>query len=106
MPTVVLDPPIAPCNAPKVARPVAECNPPSDDGTQDDPSASEILEGWVVQIPSRLINSDLGALIVLALATAWRIVACRGSRRADGRGLAGRRQGTGTGGASARFHLA
>ena len=59
-------------NVSAVARPTAQCNPPSDDGTTDaDPSASEMLEGWIVQIPSRLVDTDLGALIVLAVATAW-----------------------------------
>ena len=60
MPTLVLDRPSAARNTPALP-----------DRTQDR-TASEILEGWIVQIPSRLINSDLGAVIVLALSTAWR----------------------------------
>ena len=73
MQSQTLDRPAAPGNAPKVARPEAECNPPPEGRAQDDePDAREILEGWVVQIPSRLVNVDLGAVIVWAVSTAWR----------------------------------
>ena len=78
MQTLVLERPPTPRNAPKVARPKAECNSTPDDGTKDGPSASEMLEGWVVQIPSRLVDTDLGALIVLAVATAWQYRRVRG----------------------------
>ena len=51
----------------------APCNPPPEARAQDDdPDAREMLEGWIAPIPRRLISIDLGAVIVLALATAWR----------------------------------
>ena len=70
MPITVLDRPTSPCNVPKVAE--AQSNPPPEGRAQDDePDAREMLDGWIVQISSRLINTDLGAVIVLAVATAW-----------------------------------
>ena len=68
----------------------APCNvPPPDDRTEDDPgntpptedrtedrTARQILDGWIVQIPRRVIllhsnAPEFGAMIALAVATAW-----------------------------------
>ena len=81
MQTLVLERPPTPRNAPKVARPEAECNPPSDDSaTQADPSpktAREILadSDWAVLISRAMVlefcnPQDFPAFLVYAAARA------------------------------------
>ena len=81
MPTLLLERPPTPRNLPTVARPEAECNPPSDDSaTQADPSpktAREILadSDWAVLISRAMVlefcnPQDFPAFLVYAAARA------------------------------------
>ncbi len=71
----VVDRAATPCNVPTVARPEAVRNPQSEDGTRDDPSASEIFANWVVLICRETVlrfnnPQDFPALQVLAASRA------------------------------------